>query len=422
MLTLKTATILLIVSISCLFIESCTIERNLAQADPFVQLYSPPAEYNIDSDSSLPDDAGERITLSASQMPLSIFARIISDRFGIGLVYAEELADKKITAEIKQTDLKSVLNVISRQIQVDVIRSGNTYYIGNLRSEDRGVLVRKVFGTTQKELQDIIISMISTQGRTNVTVDCVAVITDHETVLRRCAEMLDYLELTESPVWILQLYFVSLRKDAMVSAGIATKSSGALSYDVAENKLNLDEAKIEALFTFDTSSQFADVYASPMLLCRDGTQASWSDGESVPIVKKSVSDYGTVQTSGYDYKSIGFNISSTVKATKNKKANLVLKVSMSEIKGYVETAPSTVLTSFNVDVDLVPKKIYILGELSTFKDVDNQNAVFNFGTTSGRTMLQVWGKVYRISSDVHKRPPLYKPMSLYDRWRIGPFR
>lgn len=395
----------------------CIIEKNLVQADPFAQVYSSVEDFETMVDTEL-ENLGDFITLSAYKMPLSVLTRILSDKFSIGIVYAEELGLKEITAEIKSSDLQSVLNVISRQVSVDVIRSGSTYYIGKLRPEDRGILVRKSYGVEPSELNQILTSMVSTQGKCNVTSDGILVVSDHETVLRRCSEMCDYIDASESPTWILQLYFVSLRKDAMVSAGIATKSSGAVSYDIAENKFNLDEAKIEALFTFDTSSQFADVYASPMLLSRDGKQSSWSDGESVPIAKKTVSDYGTVSTTDFQYTDVGFMVNSKIQRTKKGLANLVLSVTMSEIKGFVETAPRTVKTAFNVDLDVQPNKLYLLGDLSIFKDVDSQEKILRFGTTTGRISLQVWGKVYKVRPDIKAKPRMYQKAPVFERWSL----
>ena len=66
-----------------------------------------------------------------------------------------------VSAEFKSTDLTSVLNVLSRQLQVDVVRVGNTYYIGSLRAEDRGVLVRSVLGYSDSSLDNIVKSMLS---------------------------------------------------------------------------------------------------------------------------------------------------------------------------------------------------------------------------------------------------------------------
>lgn len=370
----------------------------------------------------MPTDVDSAITsLSVHRMPLASFVRILSDRFDIGIVCSEDVNEKQVTGEFKNSSLKSILNVVSRQVKVDVIRDGNTYYIGSLRPEDRGVLFRKCYGLAKDEILRMLQSSISVQGKCEVAENGIIVVTDHESVLRRCVELLDYLEIAESPTWILQLYFVSLRKDAIIDAGLATKSSGMISYDIAENRFSVDEAKIEALFTFDASSQFADVYATPMMLIRDGTEAVWTDGETVPIVKKTVSDYGTVSTSGYDYKDVGFTVKGRAVETRQRKVNLRLDIEMSEIKGYTETAPNIVQTAFHQDVDLRPNKIYLLGELSKFTDVTGQNQILNFGASTGKINLQVWGKIYRLSSDIKRPYPTHQPKRLYDRWRLAPF-
>lgn len=94
------------------------------------------------------------LTLSAHLIPFSVFSRVLSDQFNIGLVFSEKLFQKTITAEFKETGLEDVLNVVSRQLNTDVVQVGNTFFVGKLRPEDRGIFVRKVIGYTNKELHE----------------------------------------------------------------------------------------------------------------------------------------------------------------------------------------------------------------------------------------------------------------------------
>lgn len=377
---------------------SCSLLKDapaLRQDDPFAILYAPIEEGAL-SEAALSEIAPERITLSAYMMPLSLFTRILSDKFGVGMVYSEALADKAISGEFKDSDLQSLLNVIARQIQVDIIRVGNTYFIGPLRPEDRGVYVRKVIGYSPEELTGIVQALCSSQGKCNVTTDSVVVVADHESVLRRVAEMVDYLDSVDRGSWIVQLYFVSLRKDAILEAGLNTTSSGRISYNLSNNTLNMDDFKLDGLFSFNLGSSYADVYSSPMFMLIDGSTAKWQDGQRIPIPRKSVSDYGTVTTVGYDYVNTGFLVDLTIKQGRNGAANLKLDISLSDVKGYIEEAPITTTSQYIFQSELRPDKIYLVGELSSFKALDRQEDIFMFGRDQGKTAVQLWAKVYRV--------------------------
>lgn len=366
--------------------------KNVKQDDPFRAIYS--SKVKQEKKSAISKTEEPALTLSAYKMPLGNFCRILSDKFNIGIVFADSLTDKIVSAEFKSTDLTSVLNVLSRQLQVDVVRVGNTYFIGSLRPEDRGVLVRSVLGYSDSSLDNIVKSMLSEKGKCFVFQSIVAV-TDHESVLRRVAEMLDYLDSQEFDTWIVQTCFVVLKKDALLEAGFDVTSSGSIAYNISQNKVELNDFKIEGLFNGNASSSYADIYASPMVLVRDGSSAVWKDGKKVPVPKKSVSQYGTVQTTGFDYVETGFSVDLSVNRSK-RGGILKMSLTMSDIDGYVEECPRTTQSVYTFETDLEPEKIYLVGELNTFKVLDSQRKSLLFSTDRGKAVLQIWVKLYRV--------------------------
>lgn len=393
-----------------LCISGCGIVKNVKQDDPFRILY------NGDRRPALKDSVeapAVYLTLSAFQMPLSTFCRILSDKYEIGMVFSNDLSDRQITAEFKRTDLQSVLNVVSRQIGVDIVRVGNTYFIGALRPEDRGVLVRRVLGYDQQSLSTIVTPMLSQSGKANVMSNGVVVATDHESVLRRMSEMFDYLDTVDPGSWIVQLYFVALRKDAMIEAGFDMKSSGTISYDIQSSKVSVDDLNLEGLFNVGADSNFTDVFAAPMLVIRDGSAGSWKDGERVPIPRKTVSNEGTVSTTGFDYIDTGFLLTAMVRESR-RGGVLKLDIKQSQIKSYVEYSPVTAETSFSLEVDLIPEKIYLLGELNTFKQIDTQQNTTMFSQDSGKTSMQIWCKLFRVG------PPVSTGYPRPDRFSAAP--
>lgn len=387
---------MMVLSCICTLLTSgCSLSKDLKQDDPFRVICGVSDRSDLPVNSFAADSV--KITLSANQMLLPVFCRIVSDRFNVGIVFNETLSEKRLTAEFKQTDLSTVFTFLSRQLGVDVVRVGNTFYLGELKEEDKGVLIRRVLSHDETNLQKILDSLKSPQGRGYVISGRVVVLSDNDFVLRRVSESLDQLENISVSSWIVQLYFVVLRKDALAEAGLTMSTSGSISYNISENTFEIKDFNLEGLFSGILESSYADLYASPMFILRDGQKGTWFDGQRVPVPKKSVSDYGTVSTHDFDYVNTGLEISATVNESRAG-GFLSLDLSLSDIKSYVEGNPVTSKTSCTVALDMQSNRVYLLSELQRYTVLDRQSESLLFTRSKGRSVIQVWGRIYKISS------------------------
>ncbi|MDD5597253.1 MAG: hypothetical protein PHV82_04875 [Victivallaceae bacterium] len=388
---------MLIAVIICLTVSillcSCTYTKQLPHSDPFVKLYDfRPGKSKIvlqKEDKEIP------LSISAKNMPLSLFCRVVSDKTFAGIVYNNSLSNSLISGEFKKSDVGEVLNIIARQLDVECLKVGDTYFLGKIKQEDRGILVKRVRGFDASDLRSSITSLLSEVGKCQVFSNGVIVVSDREHVLTRVSQMCDYIEAGFSGSWILQLYFVVVKKDALLEAGFDMESSGTLSYNVSNSTVSLDNVKLDGVFNLISQSNFADMYATPMFLLRDGIEGKWSDGKRIPIPQKTTSTYGVVSTTGFTYVDTGLNISATVRESKSA-ALLKLSVSLSDVDSYVEYAPVTSQCAFNSECELEQNRVYLVGEMARYKVLDTQKKILNFGTDRGKSTVQVWACVYRI--------------------------
>ena len=374
--------------------SGCSLKQ-VNEEDPLRFLYDQSSFVTSSKTGSVHIDTPS-LTLSAHAMPFSVFSRVLSDRFLVGLVFSEKLFEKTITSEFKNTSLQDVLNVVSRQLDADVVKVGNTYYIGQLRSQDRGILVRRIVGFTNPDLQKAVDSCLSDKGKGSVIGSGIISVIDHESVLTRVSELLDYLDHLDQPVWILQLAFLSIQRDALLEAGVKVSSSGSVSYNLSENTLSFRDLKLDGIINAAMSSSYADVHTSPMLFVREGSLSSWKHGQRIPIPKKTTSSYGVVTTEGFEYVEVGFSVTGSISSSRVG-GLLDLRIEKSDIDSYVESAPLISQNVYQFRADLMPGKPYLLGELQIFKDLNSQTDILNLGKKSGRSVLQLWGQIYRIS-------------------------
>ena len=387
----------------CTCFMGCSLTREIKQDDPFRIIYS---EKTSDLSVKKKNISETRlISLSASKMPLGNFCRLLSDYFKIGIVFSETLSDKHITAEFKDTDLNTVFTVISKQLSVDLVKVGNTFYLGSLNDDDKVILIRRVLSHDEENLQKIVNSFKSSSGRGEVLSGRIVVFSDKDFVIRKVSEALDDLDRFHLQSWIIQLYFIVLRKDALAEGGLTMSTSGTISYNISENKIDVKDFKLEGLFSGLLESSYADLYASPMLILRDGVKGNWFDGQRVPVAQKTVSDYGTVTTSGFDYVEAGLSVTATCRESKIG-GFLVLDISLSDIQSYVEGNPLTSKTNVNVSLDMIPNKVYLLSELQRYSVLDRESKTLLLARNKGKSVIQVWGRIYRIDNYVGLEAPL----------------
>ena len=78
---------------------------------------------------------------------------------------------------------------------------------------------------------------------------------------------------------------------------------------------------------------------------------------------------------------------------------------------YVEGNPVTSQTKVNIALDVVPNKIYLLSELQRYSLLDREEKTLLFSRNKGKSVIQVWGRVYRCGIP----NPDLKPVLLNDR-------
>ncbi len=106
----------------CQCFSGCSQFRSIERPDPFLIRYGKYLTSPVIKSPALRSDKISRtLTLSCYKMPISTLFRFLSDDFGVGLVYADYLSDKTVTAEFKETDFSSVLDVISRQVDSEIV-------------------------------------------------------------------------------------------------------------------------------------------------------------------------------------------------------------------------------------------------------------------------------------------------------------
>lgn len=371
--------------------------------DPWLDFYTKDISAPVVKTASKVEE--KKYSFSATDMNLPMFIRWFSDRTGVGVVYSSEGDNFKITAEFKNNTPEEIMNMLARRFDFELIKSQNTFYLGTLKPEDKGIYVKKIGGYLQADITSAITVFLSEFGKVFVQKDGVVIVADREKVLSRVIEMLEYLENSSENSWIVQYYLISQRKELKAQAGGDLKTSGSLAYNYNKDSGFTYTAKDlgQSLdLVLNLTSDLIQVHGTPMFLLRDGTSSYWQDGTSYPIPRKTVSNYGIVTTTGYDYKDCGLVINTTLRECKSG-AVLTVDIQDSTITGYVDQS-QPILSKTQIKTETVVKSgnVYLIGEFNLHTTRGDQANVLDFTSAESKVAIQLFCRTYKIERYINK--------------------
>lgn len=348
----------------------------------------------------------QKLTIAADGIALREFVRLVAQRSDVSIVVEDELDNRTVTLDIREQSVEDVLTAVARRLGVQVTRTGDLYFLGQLRPEDKGVLVRRVGRLNRDDLIAAVGTLTSENGRLVVDVDGLLVVGDTVEVLRRVEELIQKIKRAESRTWVVQLYVVGLTQRAIDDIGIdfAPALDLAVTYATATEPMaafNLNAA-LNTLLDYEQSRGDIATLAAPTFVVRDGNDAHTFVGEIVPVPRRSVGQSGDVTTVDFEQVEVGLDIVVSVREVGHDKGLVSVEIDRSRINGFVEDVPRSTTEQFSTKAVVRSKGVYLLGEL---KRGDLESAVggrFRIGKreVDQWDTVQIWMRTHAIDEPV----------------------
>ena len=342
-------------------------------------------------------------------MPVRALCSYLSRRYDVSIVTSEQLDGAVITIDLRGLSLGESLDVVARRLQVEVVQRGSLYFLGELRNEDKAVLIRRVRRLPVSQIQSAVQTVISQEGRVTAATDGLIIVADKVSVLSRVHDFCSQLEDVESVTWVVQLYLtrgvVDRLRDVGVDVlpaaeiGLSLASAAEGRWPTATPTVEVDAA-IDAILRAEAIDSQSRGFASPFLILGDGETASLSDGRLFPYRTRSVSDQGTATDSGISTIDVSTTINATCREVSDERARLDLTVTLAEAEGEVDGLPLVRNSKVDFSADVRSGRVYLLGRLETLDESESKRSWFQFGKTSSINArhLEVWGRVYRVAT------------------------
>lgn len=340
-------------------------------------------------------------------MRLGAFLRWLSNETGVSVVASSALDDQPVTVDVVEQGVSDILTVVARRLGVQVTRTGTLFYLGELRPEDRGVLVRRVRRLNEVQLKTAIAAFGSENGRVTTFEDGLVVVADRVEVLQRVHEMLDRVEASSTDTWVIQFSIISLvdsdlkRLGFQVEPLIDVAASFGAGSGVGVVKAASLTAGLSAVLDVARESSSSRIVGEPLVIIGDGRTANLTDGRKIPIAKRTVSPEGTVSITGFDFVDTGLQLTAGLREQTTDEALITVKVSLSEVIGFVAgEAPITSATTFDTVATIRSGGVYLVGSVvrRSHRDLAAGGLETVKETVSDHSTVQLWCRAFRIGA------------------------
>ncbi|GHV23138.1 hypothetical protein AGMMS49959_15350 [Planctomycetales bacterium] len=356
-------------------------------------------------------------------MPLSTFSSILARQAGISVVTEAGLANAMVSLTVNDLPIDEVITAAAKQLGVIATRNGNLFYLGALNDNDNALFIGYCPRLNSNAADKAIGTILTTKGKSHTFDDGLIIVNDVPQALQKVEQFLSVLQNARADSWIVQYQIILFRQDAMRDLGM---SAGA-TFNIAAANANSAEAhyKVQAAIDRAVSNGYATILTQPLIVLENGSTASIKDGDRTPLPMKTVTDAGTVTTTGVQYQETGTLVTTTIMDMGQGSARLTTDLSITAVTGYVEEYPIVKGQSVNYTAAIDVNKTYLIAAMEQDENsasadksfhlgadgtgaailkTANANLSVNFASNqakkSMKNVMQVWVRVYRIADMV----------------------
>lgn len=344
------------------------------------------------------------MTLSVQDMPLIAFARWLSEETGLSVVVAEDVEDRLVSVDVEEVDVSQVLQVTARRHGVSIVQTGAVVFVGDLRPDDRGVLVASVPRLGASELREAVRVLQSEHGRVWSDDSGLVVVGDRVETLARIQSMLEQVEQSGVGRWLVQLHVVNVSRSAERELGLDAEpildAAALAAFEGTGADFELDgSAGLRAMLRLAHEREDMSVALEPLFLLADGVEGRQADSRRVPIPQRAVSD-GVVETVGFEYVEAGTTVEVEVRRLDGDEAMLSVDLELTMLDGFVSDAPITAGQRFSGEAPVDVGGTFLVGSFDVHEHQDGAGGSLGSVAVEAKRAgsFQVWARVVHVGA------------------------
>ncbi|QQE12322.1 hypothetical protein JD969_02275 [Planctomycetota bacterium] len=345
------------------------------------------------------------ISCVVNDMKVTALCRYLASEYGVSIVTQEGLDDQVVNITVENQPVEDVVAVFARRVGAQLTRVGEVYYIGNLRPEDKGVLVDRVTNRDVVTIENAIKTVLSEYGRCTVFPDGTVVVGDTVEVIRRVNEIIRTINKQHIATWYVQLIVITKQMKDERGYGISINDEINLTKliaDAASRNISvslLAERYINAAIKMSANSEFITISQTPAVIVNGATVARIECSDNIPVPKKAVNNEGEIiATTEYQDVSAGMIAEIMVSSVVTGGHSLDVMIESSDVIGMNDEAPIVRRHKLDTTANMGNEQLYLIGVYYKNRTENGFTGGFSNYTSKTKEALavEVWANVQQI--------------------------
>lgn len=293
----------------------------------------------------------------------------LSNRYNTRIVINNALVSQKITMNLGDTDVNTVVKMLARLLNTKLIYEGGIYYIGDLRAEDQSTFFSKVYKYEIQEIVSIFSTLTTPNGKVSSTADGALVVSDTQEVISRCINLLHSIENLHVSCWLLQLLIADISDSRLYELGLQTEFLFEATQILINNPKLDTNSFIKGVIKSDTKKVKRKYDTNLTFLLKDGTNSAISLGGQYPIIKSTINGQTGGITQDTQFIDIGQSVKVFVRDDSKSTCKIKLDISFVDVINNINGLPILSRFAFQNESVYESNNLYLVGSIDIDKNI-----------------------------------------------------
>jgi type II secretory pathway component HofQ len=328
-----------------------------------------------------------KVTVRLDGLTVNRALLTLSDLTGEAIVWSQDLDDTMVSGYFQDVPLPSVLDSLSRRLGAEMTQINGVYYLGVLRPDDLATAVLAIPAGDSKTFKDAISGLLSDGGKLSVIGSSV-IIRDTVESLRNIVNAIEQHKKDSLRRYVCELFFIRVREADLLEFGADLEIQ---SIDLL-NSANSNEL-FNLLLTADASYESVKILQRPVIQVSEGLDAELTSGREIPLEQKSVSDSGTVETTGYETVTDGWQLSINVHRVSSTLLSVGLDLEVSTFDDVTtDSRPIKDAKTLSSNIALADSEVCLVGGIG-LQSAGKSSGLFTIDRNSEDDTVLIWLRV-----------------------------
>ncbi|MDR0337400.1 MAG: hypothetical protein LBI18_09945 [Planctomycetaceae bacterium] len=336
------------------------------------------------------------VTVRFDGVPFSQAMSILTQETNIPIVWSRALDETTASGTFNGVPLSSVLDVLARRSGANVAEVGGVFYLGEIRREDRAFTVLRIPPVKKEDFLFAVKQSCSIEGVVSVVGSCVWICDNLES-LRKLVSAVETIRDRSERSYVAELYFIRVNEEHFVRLSAELQFN---SIDVFSSSFN-----VEQLFSMfvegEGTTGWSELSQRPVLYLSEGRRVTFSDGKEITRERKTLTENGAVETTGYSKFTDGLQLTMLLNRVSDKSYAVDIDLSVSIFdRNDKSSIPATDKSELKSEGLLVQdSQVYYIGSLRR-DNRSNKSGIFSFDANKSYDMITIWLRVRELHSSL----------------------